>query len=125
MTNAISWFEIPARNFDRARKFYETILDVTIEVSPTSHRERKEGYFPANTNRGGVGGGLVQGEGYEPSSLGTLVYLNGGEDLSKPLARVESAGGKVVVPKTSLGPNGFIAFFIDTEGNKVALHSIK
>jgi|WetSurMetagenome_2_1015567.scaffolds.fasta_scaffold428063_3 uncharacterized protein len=123
MKNAVSWFEIPARDFHRAKVFYETILGVTIEVSPTSGKERKEGYFPAED--GGVGGSLVQSEGYEPSEQGTLVYLNAGEDLSVPLARVGQAGGKIVVPKTSLGPNGFIAFFIDTEGNKVAFHSMK
>ena len=125
MNNAVSWFEIPATNFDRAKKFYETILNVKIEVSPTSNEKRKEGYFPADVNSGAVGGGLVEGEGYEPSQSGTLVYLNAGEDLGKALARVENAGGKIVVPKTSLGPNGFIAFFVDTEGNKVAFHSMK
>jgi len=119
MNNAVSWFEIPARDFDRAKKFYETILDVKIEVFPTSSKERKEGYFPADVNDGAVGGGLVEGEGYEPSQNGTLVYLNAGDDLSKALARVEQAGG------TALGPNGFIAFFTDTEGNKVAFHSMK
>ena len=123
MKNAINWFEIPAKDFDRAKTFYETILGLTLEVSPTSRNERKEGYFPAEG--GGVGGGLVQGEGYEPSQNGTLVYLNAGEDLGKSLANVERAGGKIVVPKISLGPNGFIALFIDTEGNKVAIHSMK
>jgi uncharacterized protein len=125
MKNAINWFEIPAKNFDRAKKFYETVLDVRIEISPTSNKERKEGYFPADVNSGGVGGGLVESEGYEPSQGGTLVYLNAGDDLSRALARVEQAGGKILVPKTSLGPNGFIAFFIDTEGNRVAFHSMK
>jgi predicted enzyme related to lactoylglutathione lyase len=123
MKNAINWFEIPAKDFDRAKTFYETILGLTLEVSPTSRNERKEGYFP--TEGGGVGGGLVQGEGYEPSQNGALVYLNAGEDLGKALAKVEKAGGKIVVPKTSLGPNGFIALFIDTEGNKVAFHSMQ
>ena len=123
MNNAINWFEIPAADFGRAKTFYETILGVKIEVSPTSRKERKEGYFPAGG--GGVGGGLVEGEGYEPSQKGALVYLNAGEDLGKALGRVERAGGKILVPKTSLGPNGFIAIFIDTEGNKVAFHSMK
>jgi predicted enzyme related to lactoylglutathione lyase len=72
----------------------------------------------------GVGGGIVQGAGFEPSSTGALVYLNGGDDLSGALSRVEAAGGKIVLPKTSIGPNGFMAHFIDTEGNKVALHSM-
>lgn len=55
---------------------------------------------------------------------GTTIYLEGGNDLSVPLSRVESAGGKVILPKTSIGNNGFIALFIDTEGNKVGFHSL-
>ncbi len=74
---------------------------------------------------GGVGGGLAQGEGFVPSENGTLAYLNGGEDLEIPLARIENAGGKIILLKTSIGQNGFMAHFIDTEGNKVALHSMK
>ena len=74
---------------------------------------------------GGVGGGLAQGEGFEPSDKGTIVYLNGGEDLSVSLRKVEQAGGKIIMPKTTIGGNGFMAHFIDTEGNRVALHSMK
>jgi predicted enzyme related to lactoylglutathione lyase len=55
---------------------------------------------------------------------GSTVYLNGGEDLSHSLAKVEPAGGKIMMPKTSLGENGFMALFIDSEGNKVAFHSM-
>jgi hypothetical protein len=55
---------------------------------------------------------------------GTTVYLDGGNDLSVPLGRVESAGGTVILPKTSIGNNGFIALFIDTEGNKIGFHSL-
>jgi predicted enzyme related to lactoylglutathione lyase len=72
----------------------------------------------------GVGGGFVQGEGYTPSTEGSVVYLNAGEDLAVALAKVEGAGGQVLVPKTGIGENGFMAFFLDTEGNKVGLHSM-
>jgi predicted enzyme related to lactoylglutathione lyase len=85
----------------------------------------KMAFFPADMQNGGVGGGIIQGEGYEPSKNGTLVYLNGGDDLSVPLSRVEKAGGKILIPKMSLGPNGFKAHFLDTEGNQVAFHSMK
>ncbi len=122
MINALNWFEIPATDFDRARKFYETIMGEPItEMSMPDHRY---GMFPSDMEKG-VGGGLVQGAGYKPSADGSLVYLNGGDDLTGPLSRIEKAGGKIVMPKTSIGPNGFIAQFIDTEGNKVALHSPK
>ena len=122
MKNSINWFEIPATNFERAKKFYENLLGAEIQVMP--HSEMKYGILPGDMQNG-VTGGLVQGPGFEPSDKGPLIYLNGGEDLSEPLSRVEAAGGTVVLPKTSIGPNGFMAYFIDTEGNKMALHSMK
>lgn len=123
MKNAINWFEIPVINFDRAKVFYETILgDVIIEMPNPVFRY---GMLPADWQNGGISGGIVQGEGYEPSTKGTLIYLNGGEDLSTPLSKVEAAGGKILMPKTSIGPNGFMAHITDTEGNKIALHSMK
>ena len=123
MANAINWFEIPATDFTRAKKFYETVLDTKIMEMPFPHG--KYGMFPADMQNSDVGGGLVQSEGFNPSKDGTVVYLNGGEDLSTPLSRIESAGGKIIMPKTSIGENGFMAQFIDTEGNRVALHSMK
>lgn len=121
MTHSINWFEIPVLDFARAKKFYETLYGVAITEMP--HPVYQYGILPADMQNGGVGGGIVQGEGFEPSSKGTLVYLNGGDDLSIPLSKVIDAGGKIIMPKTSLGPNGFMAHFLDTEGNRVALHS--
>ncbi len=123
MKNAVNWFEIPVKNFERAKAFYSTLLGEEIMVMP--HPEYKYGMLPADMQNGGIGGGIVEGVGFEPSAKGPLIYLNGGEDLSVPLAKVEKAGGKILVPKTSLGPNGFMAQLMDTEGNKIALHSIK
>ena len=85
----------------------------------------KYGMLPADMMSGGFGGGLTQGEDFEPSDKGTIVYLNGGEDLGVSLSKVEQAGGKIILAKTSIGENGFMAQFIDTEGNRVALHSMK
>ena len=120
MTNALNWFEIPASDIERATKFYNTILNV--ELIPV---EMGDGYtmgmFPAED---GVSGAVIQGEGYTPSAEGSLIYLNGGEDLNNVLNRVEGAGGQVVGPKMDIGENGFAAFFIDSEGNKVGLHSM-
>ena len=121
MTNAINWFEIPVSDFDRAKAFYSKLFNAEIQEMP--HPEYRYGMLPADMQNG-IGGGIVQGNGFEPSSKGALVYLNGGDDLSGPLSRVEAAGGKIVLPKTSIGPNGFMAHFSDTEGNKVALHSM-
>ena len=122
MASAINWFEIPAKNFDRAKGFYETVLDIQMMMPFPG---MKYAMFPADMQNGEIGGGLVEDNGYEPSQTGALIYLNGGEDLSVPLSRVEAAGGKIVVPKTSIGANGFMAQFTDTEGNKVAFHSMK
>ena len=82
------------------------------------------GVLPHDMENKGVGGAIIKSKGYEPSDQGSTIYLNGGDDLSLPLARIEAAGGKVVVPKTAIGDNGFMAQFMDTEGNKLALHSM-
>ncbi len=123
MANAINWFEIPAIDFTRAKKFYETIL--ATEIMEIPFPEGKYGMFPADMGNGSVGGGLMQSEGFNPSKDGSVVYLNGGVDLSVSLGKVEQAGGKIIMPKTAIGENGFMAHFIDTEGNRVALHSMK
>ncbi len=122
MKNSINWFEIPVTDFTRAKKFYATILGAEIQEMP--HPVYKYGILPGDMQNG-VTGGIVQGEGFEPSMKGVLIYLNGGDDLSVPLSKVEAAGGKILLPKTSIGGNGFMAHFKDTEGNKIALHSMK
>lgn len=121
MSNAINWFEIPATNLKRAMKFYGEVLDADLQA--VENNGLQFAFFPASDN--GVGGCVTYGNGNKPNSEGTLVYLNGGDDLAKPLARVEKAGGKILMPKTSIGENGFMAMFIDTEGNRVAFHSMK
>ncbi|MEY2902108.1 MAG: hypothetical protein RLY89_1214 [Bacteroidota bacterium] len=123
MSNAINWFEIPVSDFTRATKFYETILDIKIVEMPFP--DGRYGMLPADMMNGGVGGAIVKGDGFEPSDKGTIVYLNGGEDLSISLNKIEKAGGQIIIPKTSIGGNGFMAHFLDSEGNKVALHSMK
>ena len=121
MANAINWFEIPVKNFDRAKIFYETIFGAAMERMEAMGM--KSAFFPADL-KNGVGGCIIEGQGYEPSDKGSLVYLNGGDDLSVVLAKVEQAGGKILLPKTAIGPNGFMAHFKDSEGNKVGLHSM-
>jgi predicted enzyme related to lactoylglutathione lyase len=122
MAHAINWFEIPSKDFERAKAFYEAVLDVKMMLPFPGI---KYAMFPADMKNGEIGGGLTNEPGWEPAQAGgPLIYLNGGEDLSIPLARVEAAGGKILVPKTSLGGNGFMARFTDTEGNIVAFHSV-
>jgi predicted enzyme related to lactoylglutathione lyase len=121
MAHALNWFEIPVTNMGRAIKFYSTILGSELQVMETP--EGQMAFFPSGEND--IGGALTQGQGSQPSMNGTLVYLNAGEDLSQALDRVEAAGGKVTQPKTDIGEYGFVAYFTDTEGNKVGLHSMK
>ena len=122
MANALNWFEIPVIDFSRAKTFYEKVLDIAIE--PMVMGPVTMGMLSSDQNA--VGGAIVQGDGGSPSQNGTLVYLNGGDDLAPMLARVAEAGGTVVVPKTEIGNGfGFFAHFIDTEGNKVGLHSMQ
>ena len=121
--NAISWFEIPAIDIDRAQKFYEAIFD--IQMVPLDLQELTMRLFPIE-NPMNIGGALCNHqEFYKPSSTdGPLVYLNGNPDVQIILDRIEAAGGKVVVPKTQITPEyGYMAIFIDTEGNRIALHS--
>jgi uncharacterized protein len=125
MKNAISWFEIPTMDIDRAQKFYETIFGiemVALDLSPIRMR-----MFPIDDPMTGIGGALVHAQGfYTPSmSDGPLVYLNGNPDVQQVLDKVEAAGGKIVVPKTMISSEyGYMAVFADTEGNRVALHSV-
>lgn len=120
MANALNWFEIPVSDIERAKKFYNRIFE--IELIPMEAMEGFQmGMFPAED---GVSGGIIQGEGYQPSTEGSLIYLNAGDDLNHVLNRVEAAGGQVVMSKTDIGENGFMAYFIDSEGNRVGLHSM-
>ncbi len=120
--HALNWFEIPVTNFARAKAFYEAVLGIAIE--PMEMGPTTMGMLSSDPSA--VGGALVQGDGSAPSKQGTIVYLNGGDDLAPMLARVERAGGSVAVPKTEIGNDfGCFAHFVDTEGNKVGLHSMR
>lgn len=120
MANAINWFEIPVTDFARAKKFYSTIFGADMHEENMGPHQM--GFFPGE----GVSGAIVKAEGYKPSADGALIYLAAGEDLTGVMNKIDSAGGKVVQPKTKVTDEiGYIAIFLDTEGNKVALHSPK
>tara|TARA_R110002049_G_scaffold97782_1_gene238137 strand:+ start:4023 stop:4400 length:378 start_codon:yes stop_codon:yes gene_type:complete len=123
MKHAINWFEIPVKNYERAKQFYSTVMDSEITDHHMPEQNMKYGMFSYDNDNKGVGGGLIEAEGQNPTSGGCTLYLNGGEDLSISLAKVEPSGGKIIMPKTDIGENGFMAQFIDTEGNRIALHS--
>jgi len=118
--HALNWFEVPAVDFDRAVKFYSDILG--IEMPTTRMGDSTMGFFSMDKDT--IGGAVISHPDMKPSTDGTLVYLNGGEDLNTILEKIEPSGGKVVMPKTAITPEiGYFAVFIDSEGNRMALHS--
>ncbi len=121
MANAINWFELPASNYERAVSFYRAILGAEFEEFNSNGT--RMAFFRNEPENYGACGAIACGEGYEPTERGALIYFNGGDDLDEPLSKVEQSGGKVLMGKTSIGENGFIAHLLDTEGNRVALHS--
>jgi len=123
MKNAINWFDVPSKDFDRAIQFYSEILGEEMRIQ--DFMGQKLGFFPMDQD-GAVGGDLVPPmEGNEPSTTGTRVYLNCDGKLDEVIERVEAAGGKIVQSKYSIGDMGDIAMIEDTEGNIVGLHSAK
>ncbi|MDO8927805.1 MAG: VOC family protein [Bacteroidota bacterium] len=124
MTNSINWFEIPVLNFDRAKEFYSRIYD--YEMHEMMMGPLRMGFLPMDPDSQGVGGAIVQGDGFVPTALGTKIYLNGGKDLLTVLHRVIAAGGEIITPKTLISDEiGYFAVFEDTEGNHISLHSME
>lgn len=122
MSNAINWFEIPTADFERAVRFYEQVMACKLER--TTMEGALMAMFPiADTD---VGGCLVNHPQMKPSVDGTCVYLNAGEDLAPALSRVEPAAGRIIVPRTKISDQiGYFAVFLDSEGNRVGLHSTR
>jgi len=115
----VTWFEIPAYNHYRSVAFFNYIYG--IEITTVELNGFAMGFFPAEN---GIGGAIVAGQGCVPSEIGPLIYLNGGHDLNDVLVKVNEAGGRVVMEKTYLSDTaGYFALFIDSEGNRLALHS--
>lgn len=122
MMSVAVWFELPTADLERAETFYRAVLGHPLrrEDCPDSGLQMSI-FDPPGIE---LKGALVKGEQFTPGGNGTLVYLDGGADLAGPLGRVEAAGGQVLMPKTPIGPHGFIALFLDSEGNRVGLHSM-
>ena len=119
--NMVGWFEIPVNDMERAKKFYETVFNVVISVHDFGGLLM--GWFPDRGDVIGAQGTLIKQDSYIPSKEGTLVYFIS-EDVQNELDRVESAGGSIYQPKTQISPeHGYMAAFIDSEGNRIALHS--
>jgi predicted enzyme related to lactoylglutathione lyase len=121
--NAVSWFDIPVADFDRAKAFYSAIFDFAMPEFPMG--PIRMGMLLHEQGKG-VGGAIVSGGDRVPAATGTMVYLNAGRDLTTVLDRVTGAGGAVIQPKTLIAPGmGYFAILSDSEGNAVGLHSIE
>ena len=126
--NVGCWFEIPVENMDRAVNFYETVFNFKIDVQDFGGELM--GWFPFAKDKGAAnaGGSLIQNlQYYKPSTNGTLIYFaSQTDDVNDELSRVEDAGGKLIVEKRLIAPEiGYMGAFIDTEGNRIAVHSKK
>ena len=121
-TNSLNWFEIPVTDIERAKHFYQVAFG--IHMDPMDMEGMQMASFPVEMGNGKVSGALVKSAYHKPSTDGAVIYLNANPDLADVLQRIESEGGNVVMGKTLITPEiGYMAFFIDTEGNRVALHS--
>jgi predicted enzyme related to lactoylglutathione lyase len=119
--SAITWFEIPTADFDRARRFYETILGTALREEPFG--PARIAMFPYEEP--GVTGCLDEASPSRPSADGTVVFLKVADgELDGVLARVQAAGGSIAAPKTELPGIGWVARIDDSEGNRVGLHAI-
>ena len=124
--NIVGWFEIPATDMDRAIRFYEEVFDVKMTRQQLGQIDMA--FFPMVEKGMGSGGGLVSsGTNYKPSGDGILIYLTAfSGDVSIELERAVKAGGKALMPRTQISEDiGYMALFLDTEGNRIALHSRK
>lgn len=122
--NALNWFEISVADITRAKKFYETVFG--IQMQEQEMMGKKMAYFPSENMNGKVSGSLAQFQTHKPSADGAKIYLNANPDLSDALGKVEKAGGKISMPKTKISDEiGYMAFFVDSEGNGMAMHSNK
>lgn len=122
-TNAINWFEIPATDAKRAKKFYEALFDIEMQTMEMMGMEMV--FFPSSDNMiGKVSGAIVKGEMHKPSMDGAVIYLNASPNIQSIIDKIEINGGKVIMPRTLVNEKvGYMAFFVDTEGNRMALYA--
>ncbi len=122
--NPVGWFEIPVSDMERATKFYEAVFKVKLDHHDME--DLKMAWFPMVDNAYGAAGTLVHHAMYKPSQDGCLIYFSSHTDnLEDEMSRVEEAGGKILEAKKSIGEHGFMGLFLDTEGNRIAVHSMK
>ncbi len=124
MQHAVNWFDIPVADMSRAMKFYEAMSGKKLRRETMGGPGEEMAFFELESQEA-VGGSLVSGSHAKPSPLGTTVYLNAAPSIDAWIKRAETAGAKVLTPKTALPPGmGYMAHILDTEGNRVGLHAM-
>jgi predicted enzyme related to lactoylglutathione lyase len=118
--NPVGWFEIPVEDMERACRFYSAVFG--FDMKAQEHEGVQMAWFPMAADMTGSAGSLVRAPGYEPSNQGVLVYFTA-PDMEQMLSRVEDAGGMVLQGRTGIGEHGFVAFIMDSEGNRIGLHT--
>jgi hypothetical protein len=123
-SNSLNWFEIPATDLERAKKFYSKVFAIEMSPLPEMPGMQMIG-FPWEMGSGKVNGALAKSEFHKPNADGgPLIYLNANPSIQEVIGRIEAAGGKVIMPRTQISPEiGYMAFFTDSEGNRVGLHA--
>jgi predicted enzyme related to lactoylglutathione lyase len=126
-TNAINWFQIPVLETSRAKKFYETILEIKMQTKLIPETEEELTFFPFSpgvirATSGRVSGVLTKSQRSKPSMDGITVFLNANPVIQNVIDKIEPAGGKIIIPKTKVQA-GYFSIFIDPEGNKIGLHA--
>jgi hypothetical protein len=126
-SNAVTWFEIPVKNMQRAKEFYETILDINL-IDAKGEKENEEMVLFPRLSEGAMGrsdmvsGNLIKSDRLHPAGDGLMIYLNANPSIDKVIERIEEGGGKIILPKTK-NPAGFVSIFMDTEGNKIGIYA--
>ena len=126
-TNAINWFQIPVLETSRAKKFYETILEIKMQTKHIPETDEELTFFPFSpgvirATSGRVSGVLTRSQRSKPSMDGITVFLNANPAIQTVIDKIEPAGGKIIIPKTKIQA-GYFSIFIDPEGNKIGLHA--
>ena len=123
-TNALNWFEIPATDSERARKFYESIFDIQMDTRNMMGMEMTFFPYDMQSQSGKVSGAVVKSDMHKPGMDGAIIYLNANPSIQAVIDRIEPAGGKILMPRTQITEDiGYMAFFTDSEGNRMALHA--
>ena len=121
-TNSLNWFDIPVNDMPRAKHFYQVIF--SMHMDEQSMGDMQMALFPYEPGSGKASGALVKSQWHQPSENGPVIYLNANPNMDSVLERIDREGGRVLMSKTQITPEiGYMAFFMDTEGNRVALHS--